>query len=260
MRPDGGLAFVIPAEAGIHLLLHFDCGRLREDRLTSVCGTSAIPGGRSLSLACPRESNQREGHPRGRGHAGIPARVTTQARSGGLLTGHPWPAANACASCARPCGLFPARACRGREGTRESKAKARQSLPQKRLCSALDLGSLCDAAEGGRIRPRVSAGGAMDRAAFAAGHGWPVGKTPAARSEPFAQRRALHRGCVLFGYFLLHKQEKVTRPPGWRTEQHRDVSRFSRKRPKQNRAVGQGPPYELESDPAARGGRKNTGT
>src|SRR3954470_14924655 len=68
----------------------------------------------------------------------------------------------------------------------------------------------------------------MDRAVFAAGHGWPVGKTPAARSEPAASRRARHRGCVLFGYFLLHKQEKVTRPPGRRTKQHRDVSRSSR--------------------------------
>src|SRR5664279_4785054 len=48
---------------------------------------------------------------------------------------------------------------------------------------------------------------------------------------PAANRReatARHRGCVLFGYFLLHKQEKVTRPPGRRTEAHRDVSRSSR--------------------------------
>src|SRR4051812_16990711 len=40
--------------------------------------------------------------------------------------------------------------------------------------------------------------------------------------------KARHRGCVLFGYFLLHKQEKVTRPPGRRAEKHRDVSRSSR--------------------------------
>jgi len=62
--------------------------------------------------------------------------------------------------------------------------------------------------------PRTARGGARDRAAFAAGQGRPVGKTPAARSEPFAQRRARHRGCVLFGYFLLHKQEKVTPSQG----------------------------------------------
>src|SRR3954452_14141451 len=41
--------------------------------------------------------------------------------------------------------------------------------------------------------------------------------------------KARRRGCVLFGYFLLHKQEKVTRPPGGRSKKHRDVSRLSRK-------------------------------
>src|SRR4051812_21904593 len=52
-------------------------------------------------------------------------------------------------------------------------------------------------------------------------------------------RRPRPRGCVLFGYFLLHKQEKVTRPPGWRAEKHTDVSRSSREAPgKKTRAVG----------------------
>src|SRR5215475_7745238 len=51
---------------------------------------------------------------------------------------------------------------------------------------------------------------------------------PFARSEPSPQARARIRGRVLFGYFLLHEQEKVTRPPGWRTEKRRDASRFSR--------------------------------
>ena len=66
---------VIPAKAGIHFDLAVGFGlspsTLRETRLTSMCGMSAIPGGQSLSLACPRESNQREGHPRDRGHAGV---------------------------------------------------------------------------------------------------------------------------------------------------------------------------------------------
>ena len=30
-------------------------------------------------------------------------------------------------------------------------------------------------------------------------------------------------GALLLGYFLLGKQEKVTRPPGGRTEKHTDV-------------------------------------
>jgi hypothetical protein len=29
--------------------------------------------------------------------------------------------------------------------------------------------------------------------------------------------------------------KKVTWPPGWRTKKHRDVSRFSRKRPRQHK-------------------------
>ena len=36
----------------------------RENRLTSVCFSSAIHGGRLLSFACPKESNQRKRHPR----------------------------------------------------------------------------------------------------------------------------------------------------------------------------------------------------
>ncbi len=70
--------FVIPAEAGIHSSvipakagIHFDLAfswfgssALRENRLTSVCVSSAIHGGRLLSFACPKESNQRKRHPR----------------------------------------------------------------------------------------------------------------------------------------------------------------------------------------------------
>ena len=38
--------------------------RCRENRLTSVCVSSTIPGRRLLSFACPKESNQRKRHPR----------------------------------------------------------------------------------------------------------------------------------------------------------------------------------------------------
>src|SRR6476661_4463211 len=37
---------------------------LRDNRLTSVCGSSTIHGRRLLSFACPKESNQRKRHPR----------------------------------------------------------------------------------------------------------------------------------------------------------------------------------------------------
>jgi len=73
-------------------------------------------------------------------------------------------------------------------------------------------------------RTRVSA---RDRAHFAAGQD----ALSAKPRPPVAHRRcapARHRGCVLFGYFLLHKQEKVTRPPGRRTKPHKDVSLLSR--------------------------------
>ena len=57
----------------------------------------------SLSLACPRESNQREGHP-GRG-ASAARRFATGGRV--PLTGHPWPAAESARSLApTPSGLF----------------------------------------------------------------------------------------------------------------------------------------------------------
>src|SRR3954464_15648618 len=87
-----------------------------------------------------------------------PKPATTQARYGGLLTGHPWPAANARASCACPCGLFPSRACRDREGPGNPKQSKPYVVPAKagtqRLRSALAPGPLRDAAKGGRIRPR----------------------------------------------------------------------------------------------------------
>src|SRR6185312_12119206 len=76
------LPSVIPAKAGIHLLL-----TLRENRLTSLCFTSAIHGGRSLSFACPKESNQRKRHPR------FSALATRGFATVGRVwpRGHPWP-------------------------------------------------------------------------------------------------------------------------------------------------------------------------
>ena len=60
-------------------------------------------------------------------------------------------------------------------------------------------------------------------------------------------------GVLFFGDFLLDKQKKVTRPPGWRTKKHTDVSRFSQ----QARSVAQGlpSPYPL---PQAGEGKSRT--
>ena len=56
----------------------------------------------SLSLACPRESNQREGHPTWR-FPGIHARKVREGRPG-FSTGHPAPAKNDRHPCRSPCG------------------------------------------------------------------------------------------------------------------------------------------------------------
>src|SRR6476660_4919156 len=61
---------------------------LRDNRLTSVCDSSTIHGRRLLSFACPKESNQRKGHPRGRGlPASLPANFARRRR--GSPTAHP---------------------------------------------------------------------------------------------------------------------------------------------------------------------------
>src|SRR3954451_21300416 len=68
--------------------------------------------------------------------------ATAQARCGGLLTVHPCTAANAPASCRRPCGLFPPRACRDREGPgsqsqkqSEAQSPSFRRMPESSFCS-----------------------------------------------------------------------------------------------------------------------------
>src|SRR4051812_3150235 len=67
----------------------------------------------------------------------------------------------------------------------------------------------------------------MDRAAFAAGHGWPVGKTPAARSAPSRSEGAAPRVCSLWLLSLAQARESDSAARK-ADETHRDVSRFSR--------------------------------
>ncbi|MCY1300810.1 hypothetical protein D9M70_503930 [compost metagenome] len=57
----------------------------------------------------------------------------------------------------------------------------------------------------------------MDAARAAMGQGWPFAAGPWSgdgANEPGAKRRAGCRGGLLFGYFFLARQEKVTRPGG----------------------------------------------
>jgi len=118
--------FVIPAKAGIQLLplllIFFDLPR---SAITAPrpCAFRAHPARESLSLACPRESNQREGHPRGRGRR-APARRLREGATEVRWRHIPVPTANSRASCARPYGLFPSRPRRGRGGPRRRKQSA----------------------------------------------------------------------------------------------------------------------------------------
>jgi hypothetical protein len=69
--------------------------------------------------------------------------------------------------------------------------------------------------------PRRGGGGkpagarAWMRASLSSGHGRPVDKPRSRRANLIYMdvNQARHRGVLLFGYFLLDKQEKVTRPP-----------------------------------------------
>ena len=77
------------------MVLGFGLRCCRDNRLTSMCGLSAIHGRQLLSFACPKESNQRKRHPRiraargasgslradGFGPQGIPALLSESARS-----------------------------------------------------------------------------------------------------------------------------------------------------------------------------------
>jgi hypothetical protein len=203
----------------------------REDRLTSVCGLSAIHGRQLLSFACPKESNQRKRHPRGRGlPASLPANSASRLR--GPLTAHPCAEIGRARILRAPAArLFPAPARRGREGTRKS--RARQSLPQKHriyatsdisdtsVSFALLFGSPLSSGGGRTDQPREARAARWIAPISTTGHGWPVGETrPPVANRSLRERRE-SEGAVFFGYFLLGKQKKVTGGHGWPTKRTR---------------------------------------
>jgi len=135
-------------------------------------------------------------------------------------------AANSRASCARPFGLFLhllAATWRG-----PGKSRARQSLPQKLCFTALDPGTLCEAAEVGWKRPRAPHAGRARTARL-----WRQGRSPAAKPQPTAANRraapARNRGCISLVTFFV-QAKKVTRPPGRRTKPNRDERPVSAQR------------------------------
>jgi len=164
-----------------------------ENRLTSVCDSSTIHGRRLLSFACPKESNQRKRHPRGRGLPGIHARQTTQGH-GGLRREHirvlssKWPA-----SCRPPLRGFSSESLPRPRGT-PGRGGARQSLPQKhRIYPTSDIsdtsvlfffpsfallfGSPLSSGGGWTDQPREARAARGIAPIRTTGHGWPVGRT-----------------------------------------------------------------------------------
>ncbi len=216
----------------------FGLRRCCEDRLTSVCVLSAIHGRQLLSFACPKESNQRKRHPRGRGLPGIHAGKLREQAPGsahGTSLCRDRTRAHPARARVRGTRLFPAPARRGREGTRKS--RARQSLPQKHriyptrrflflLRFALRVPSeQRRRADGPAAR---SAGGARDRADFDNRPWMACGRNPSARSEPLAPRAARIRGCR-FLWLLSFGQAKESNWRPWMADKpHTDVSRSSR--------------------------------
>ena len=202
-----------------------DLPRRREDRLTSLCGLSALPGGQSLSLACPRESNQREGHPRGRGLSGIHARATTQAGCGGSLTVRPCTGSERARILRAPLRAFSSTRLPRPRGTREEQSAA---VPAAEATAAylalllLTLGPSVTRRRADGSGPRPARVRARDRAHSAAVHGWTVSGTPAARSAPPRSAGAEHEGAFLLVTSLWastapqERRERRSRPEGRR--------------------------------------------
>ena len=222
--------------------------RFRENRLTSVCVSSAIHGRRLLSFACPKESNQRKGHPRGRGHAGIPARVTTRAGCG-LRREHipvlssKWPA-----SCRPPLRGFSS-ACSPRpRGAREEQSAAVPAAEAPHICdipprrhSGESRNPSCSCSRPSKPRRRADGSAACTARGRREGsrrfgcRPWMACQpNPSARSEPSPQARARRRGCCSLWLLSLAQARESNWSPWMATKPHTDVSRSSRQRRNRN--------------------------
>ena len=179
-----------------------------------------IPVDRSLSFACPKESNQRKGHPRGRGRRGIHAPATSRAGSGVRRQYVPVQSTNSPPSWRRSLRDFSS-TCSPRPGGDPGKSKARQSLPQKltdsssprrRGPSAFGVAPLL--ISGPSVKRRRSAGqGRVPRTRCGPGRpafgdrAGALPPNPADRSEPAACGRRVTEGAFLW-LLSLCKQRK----------------------------------------------------
>src|SRR5699024_2454900 len=141
-------------------------------------------------------------------------------RCGVFLTGHPWPAEKWPTSCRPPFGPCPPRstASRGVQGGKLETVKrhvrhvrkharscvVQSNLPGSRSGQRFALLSL-PFRRGGRVEDQARQGSRQDVGSLAAGPWMARQTTPATRERT---RRARMQGCLLFGSFLLGKQEK----------------------------------------------------
>ena len=264
---------VIPAEAGIHLLLFLIVSALSRNPTHVPVSFPRIPARESLSLACARESNQRE-HTLAAAVAGAPAPATSRGRCGGSLTGHPWPDSERARIVRAPLTGFFLRALAAAE-REPGRSRARPSWPQKPKRSetakarnptlvipakagihlpvalAFDVGP-CGAAKGGRIRPAPRAGRREGSRRFCRRPGWPVGKTPAARSEP-ARSAGASPGCPSLGYFswASKRSDPAARMAGGITQGRESV--FAKRRNSKTKQMDSG----FRRNDGVRGFRRN---
>jgi hypothetical protein len=212
-----------------------------------------------LSLACPRESNQREGHPAWR----LPSlQLGKSVRGGRAFRQGSCPDEKGSASCRSPCGPVrpPLTAAQGpQKSNAEPKARAARCAAHRSWLFALAvvcaLGSWLLALGSWPFGPLWRGGWVEGKP-----EGWLAGmpaslssgqealstnlRNPPAYLEG-AARKARHRGGLSLGYFSLATQREVTRPPAGgrkpaagepgranaRTEREKQHSQRNRKHP-----------------------------
>ena len=182
-----------------------------------MCFSSTIHGRRLLSFACPKESNQRKGHPRVRGlRASMPADYASRLRAS--------PRAHPCAE-VELAGILPAIASRLilrlLAAAERGPGRAERGSPCRRSFLLLLFGFPLSSGEGRTDQPREARAARGIAPIRTTGHGWPVGRTRPPVANPRRSRGRGSEGAVFFGYFLLGKQKKVTGDHGWSTNHTR---------------------------------------
>ena len=188
----------------------------------------------SLSLACPRESNQREGHPtrralrapalrvRERARASAVARPCAIAPVGAIHRADPRALPGDWSGPARRASWGPGRAAAIPSRRSASVFRSAESRPVVSVCRAGRMPALfwgprtARRAADGSVAGRSPAIAAMDRGDRSDGTGMCHRGGPAAARVPGGQdaRRARRWGVLSLAYFSLDKQREVGRGPG----------------------------------------------